>query len=158
MTLFPNLNLQVIKFLSLVFRFAQWLTTGPAHHLGTPAVNVRLAKPNEIDAVVDVVIAAMPEDPAWIYRFPYRREYPDDHRRFNRLLFEALINPTYDDWEVVVVEYPKDDISEAIIVAFAVFNISYINFRKNGASYQPQNRECLLIFAVLIIASQRHLL
>jgi hypothetical protein len=107
----------------------------------TRAWNVREAEPNDIDAIVDVVIASMPDDPSWGYRYPNRAGYPQDHRQYNCLLFKYLCSPKHDDWKVLVAEHPDDDKpTETIVAAFAVWNASYINLRKHGRSYTPQNR------------------
>lgn len=105
-------------------------------------MSTRQATLRDLEAVVDVVLAAMPLDPQWNYRFPYRHTYPKDHRKFTKLLFQFFIDPSYDDWHVMVAEAPSiDDPQVSRIVAFAVWEVSYINKAKHGAGcYRPQNR------------------
>ncbi|SPQ20198.1 40ddd489-e041-4fed-ad20-01afb5df08ca [Thermothielavioides terrestris] len=64
----------------------------------------RLGLPADLEAVTDVIIRTMPLDPQWDYRFPYRRLYPEDHYKYTRMLFEYFLDPSYDDWLVMVVE------------------------------------------------------
>ena len=103
---------------------------------------VRQATPADLNAVVEVVLSTMPQDPQWNYRFPYRDKYPEDHLKYTSMLFEYFIDPSYDDWLVMVVDAP--DIKNpkvSKIVAFSIWDVSYINKAKYGPSYQPQNRE-----------------
>ncbi|KAK3491889.1 hypothetical protein B0T13DRAFT_404157 [Neurospora crassa] len=46
----------------------------------------------------------MPLDPQWDYRFPLRKEFPEDHYKYTRMLFEYFLDPSFDDWTVMVVE------------------------------------------------------
>lgn len=105
-------------------------------------MKIRLAEPTDIDDVLDIVIAARPQEPSWDYRYPYRLEYPEDHRYLNRLAFEFFLKPSHDDWLVTVVECPDND-NPALsrIAAFAVWDVSYVNKRKHGPTYVPPSRE-----------------
>jgi hypothetical protein len=106
-----------------------------------PKSRFRHAEGSDLNYVVDVLLAAMPDDPAWIYRYPYRHEYPKDHRHFSKLLLEFFIDPKNDDWTIMIVESPTaGDSAEWSIRAFAVWDISYINLRKHP-SHAPQDRE-----------------
>jgi hypothetical protein len=111
-------------------------------HTSFETINVRVAQPSDLKDVVNVVLVAMPDDPAWGYRYPYRQEYKEDHLYYTRLLLESLINPSHDDWQVLVLECPSTENStEWKIVAFAVWDVSYVNLRRHGPSYVPQDRE-----------------
>jgi hypothetical protein len=108
-------------------------------------MSTRQAKLNDLDAVVEVVLAAMPLDPQWNYRFPYRDSYPEDHRKFTKRLFRLFIDPAIDDWQVMVAEAPSiEEPHVSKIVAFAVWDISYINKAKHGSDcYQAQSRSLI---------------
>jgi hypothetical protein len=89
---------------------------------------------------VDVVLAAMPLDPQWNWRFPYRDQYPEDNYKYTKMLFEYFLDPEWDDWTVMVIEAPSnEDPNVSKIVAFSVWDISYIKVLKNP-EYEPQNR------------------
>jgi hypothetical protein len=127
-------------------------------------VRVRLAKPADVDKITKVVLQAMPFDPQWDYRFRYRLKFPDDHYKYTRMLYEQFADPANDDWRLLVVELdpeekrqqgfikwipsltkwrpglPATTTERSEIVAFSVWNVSYINKKKYGSSYQPQNR------------------
>ncbi|KAJ4160187.1 hypothetical protein NW754_003312 [Fusarium falciforme] len=83
----------------------------------------------------------MQDDQSWPYRFPHRAQYPEDHCNYNRDLFRRFISPEYNDWSVVVVEV-LDDAREWRIVAFSVWDISYVNKRVHGPGYIPNSLEC----------------
>ncbi|KAL8791916.1 MAG: hypothetical protein Q9195_005492 [Heterodermia aff. obscurata] len=104
------------------------------------ANSIRTATLSDLDNVVDVVRSAMPLDPQWNYRFEHGRQFPEDNVKYTRLLFENFIMPDYDDWHVMVAESPGEEPShQSKIVAFAVWDVSYRNKRKNGRGYVPQN-------------------
>ena len=105
------------------------------------AISIRTATLSDLDNVVDVVRSAMPLDPQWNYRFEHGHQFPEDNVKYTRLLFEHFIRPDYDDWHVMAAESPGDEHSHpSKIVAFAVWDVSYRNKRKNGPDYLPQNR------------------
>ncbi|KAK3688255.1 hypothetical protein B0T22DRAFT_511595 [Podospora appendiculata] len=98
--------------------------------------------PSDVDAVTKVLIKTMPLDPQWNYRFPLRREYPEDHYKYHRMLIEYFLDPSYDDWQVMVIEDsldPTSSASEKSVVAFGVWDVSYINKRKYGPGYKTQD-------------------
>ena len=125
-----------------------------------------------VDDVTKVAIQAMPFDPQWDYRYLYREEFPNDHYKYTKMLYDQFANVENDDWRLVVVELlpGKSHLlgsAEKIIegpegvlqnqnsneyglaatwsergevVAFSVWDVSYINKRKDGLSYRPRNR------------------
>jgi hypothetical protein len=101
----------------------------------------RLGLPTDAGHVTDVILKAMPLDPQWDYRFPYRLEYPEDHYTYTRMLFDYFLDPDYDDWVVMVVEDTLEAGEDTKIVAFGVFNISFRNKRAHGPGYQAQDRK-----------------
>jgi hypothetical protein len=141
----------------LTAALATWLVAVATSSVAMETFRIREAVPADIDAVVNVVIAAMPGDPQWKYRFPYRCKYSDDHRKYTRMLYEYFLKPSYEDWQVMVVEvFPEDDSTNSEqmflgqdattsrggkIVSFSVWNNTYVNRRKLGPSYNPNNRE-----------------
>ncbi|KAJ4300111.1 hypothetical protein N0V88_002780 [Collariella sp. IMI 366227] len=99
----------------------------------------RLGVPTDVEAVTDVIIKTMPLDPQWDYRFPYRREYPEDHYTYTRMLFEYFLDPAYDDWVVMVVEDSLDPGGPTSVVGFGVWDVSYANKRRYGSGYKTQD-------------------
>ncbi|KAL2133371.1 hypothetical protein VTI74DRAFT_2459 [Chaetomium olivicolor] len=99
----------------------------------------RLGVPADVEAVTDVITKTMPLDPQCDYRFPYRREYPEDHYKYTKMLFEYFLDPAYDDWLVMVVQDSLEPGSPTSIVAFGVWDVSYINKRRYGPGYKPQD-------------------
>jgi GNAT superfamily N-acetyltransferase len=96
----------------------------------------RRATCDDLEGLMNVVLSAMPQDPAWDYRFPYRHNYPEDERKYQTLFFKFMIDPSYEDFEVRVLEAPRlDDPSTSMIVAFAVWDVTYINKRRHGPDY-----------------------
>lgn len=108
---------------------------------------MRIAVPSDLDQLVDVVLATMPSDKAWPYRFIRRREFPDDHRKYTKMIWGMFVDPAFDDWVVQVIEDTVD--GKATIVAFSAWNVSYVNKRKHGSGYEPQNRKIILMIVGL---------
>ncbi|KAK4449886.1 hypothetical protein QBC34DRAFT_83963 [Podospora aff. communis PSN243] len=102
-------------------------------------MELRLGLPADVDPITKVILEAMPLDPQWDYRFPYRLRYPEDHYTYTRMLFEYFLDPEYDDWVVVVVEDAFSPSDETRIVAFGVFNVAFRNKRRYGPGYQAQD-------------------
>ena len=97
-------------------------------------IRVREAGLDDVDAVTDVLIAAMPGDQEWWdYRFANRLEYADDHRKYFRVLVEAWLTPPYSqDWTVLVAEVYDEATNAWQAGAYAAWDVSYVNFRKFG--------------------------
>jgi hypothetical protein len=51
----------------------------------------------------------MPFDPQWNYRFPYRLEYPEDHYKYTKMVYEQFLDVANDDWRILVVELRSDE-------------------------------------------------
>lgn len=107
---------------------------------------MRIAVPSDLDQLVDVVLATMPSDKPWPYRFNRREEFPDDHRKYTKMIWGMFVDPAFDDWVVQVIEDTVD--GKPTIVAFSAWNVSYVNKRKHGSGYQPQNRKIILMVVV----------
>ena len=124
--------------------FAGIFNNPPPGNGETATTKIRDATLADLDSVVDVVLSAMPLDPQWNYRFAYREQYLEHHLKYTKLLFQYFIQESYDDWHVMVAESAAgDDITVTKIVAFAVWDVSYVNKRKHGPTYKAQNRSSL---------------
>ncbi|KAH7310736.1 hypothetical protein B0I35DRAFT_412200 [Stachybotrys elegans] len=110
---------------------------------------LQVARPEQVPAIVEVAVRAMPESPQWDYRFPYRDDFPDDHYKYTSMLYQQFADPANRDWLVLaVVVPPRANATDAPqaegqggghIVAFAVYDVSYVNKRLHGDSYEPFN-------------------
>ena len=102
---------------------------------------IRTATPSDIDSVVEIILSAFPRGHQWNYRFPYRAEHPEDHFKYTRILIQCFLDPTWDDFQVMVTEAPSmNDDAVTKIVSVSVWDVSYSNRRKHGQAYIPQNR------------------
>ncbi|KAK4465877.1 hypothetical protein QBC42DRAFT_260594, partial [Cladorrhinum samala] len=77
--------------------------------------------------------------PQWDYRFPYRHQFPEDHYKYTRMLFEYFLDPAFDDWKVMVVEDSLEPSGKVSVVSFGVWDTSYINKRIYGPGYKTQD-------------------
>lgn len=103
-------------------------------------VRVRQAEPFDVDAVTDLLIAAMPADRDWWdYRFARRDQYPEEHRGFFRLLVETLISPEFVDAVVMIAEVYDAAAGSWQIGAYSAWDVAYVSRRKHGSAYQPRS-------------------
>lgn len=110
----------------------------------TTTAMLRPGLPSDVDAITNVIIKTMPLDPQWDYRFPLRKQYPEDHYKYIRMLFEYFLDPSYDDWAVMVVEEVDPagcEKKQLKIASISVWDVSYRNKLKHGPTYIPQDRK-----------------
>lgn len=90
-----------------------------------PALNLilRPATYSDLNAMTELGLAALPDGPTWLYRFPKAKLHPEDHYKFSHLRFsEYLTNVGIGVYAVVVVEASSgDDPSSPKIVAMSMW-------------------------------------
>lgn len=93
-----------------------------------PTVSIRRATVKDLDALVDIALKAMPSDPQWDWRFPYRFEFPDDTRLFTRMKYEDFVRNTDGEWLVMLAECRGLKSRGAPqIIAFAIWQVKNLN-------------------------------
>jgi hypothetical protein len=93
-------------------------------------ISIRRASRHDLDVIVDVIMAAMPMDPQWNWRFPRWREYPDDTRYFTMLKYDEFLRDVK-NWRVMVAEA-----EHATVIAVAVWEIG--NLYRCGSRRRTQ--------------------
>ena len=88
-------------------------------------LTLRPAKYSDLEAMTQIAIAAFPHEPQWIYRYPYRREYPEDHYIYTRTRYlewlSAAVTPAC---SIMVAEMRTDkDPKAAEVVAFSIWRL-----------------------------------
>ena len=103
---------------------------------------LRPASLADVDGMAEIWSTTL--DPSRPWKEQYRDQFPEESLRYKKMVFEHLLDPSYEDWEVMVVEAPSiEDASMLKIVAVAVWNLSYINKGKQGKQYQGKNgKQC----------------
>ena len=99
----------------------------PPLERGSDTISIRRASRLDLDVIVDVIMAAMPMDPQWNWRFPRWREYPDDTRYFTMLKYDEFLQDIK-NWRVMVAE--AEDAThrtKATVIAVAVWEIGNLN-------------------------------
>ena len=81
---------------------------------------VRPAKPNDVDSLATIIYEAMPMDPQWDYRFPWRRTYPEDNYAHTCLMMKSIMEEDGVFTQVVTFPTPclreEDEIPAAVAV------------------------------------------
>ena len=94
---------------------------------------IRPADLADLDAVVEIKRSSAVFDTAWNYCYQYCKQFPEDNLKYTTILFRSFLDPSFDDWHVMVAEAPSlEDPNVMKLVAFAVWEISYKNKRKVG--------------------------
>jgi hypothetical protein len=93
-------------------------------------MTLRQATAKDIDALRDIALAAMPMDPQWDYRFPRRKDYPQDTSYWTRRQYEDYLDSTKPKYctMVIAVDVDGDECNPPTSkpVALAVWDITFM--------------------------------
>ncbi|KAI9672460.1 MAG: hypothetical protein M1817_003226 [Caeruleum heppii] len=97
---------------------------------------LRRATAADVEAITDIAQAAMPDDPQWDYRFPYRDRYPEDNRRWTRQFYQDFFDEPakFATW-VMTVPDAAGQRDPGKPVAFAVWVVE--NLQQGFQTAQP---------------------
>jgi hypothetical protein len=91
---------------------------------------LRRAIESDIEAISNIALESLPQDPQWLYRFPYAFKYPEDHEKFTRKRYtEHFANQERGTVYIIVAELlSNEDSSIMKLIAFAKWQLpgSYI--------------------------------
>lgn len=107
--------------------------------------SIREATRSDLEALVDIAVAAMPMDPQWDYRFPLRRHYAQDTHDFTYLKYQEFMNSPQ-MWRIMVAEADvatTGSLNEKQeIVAFAIWEVSNLGGRTALSIPEQLNQYC----------------
>jgi GNAT superfamily N-acetyltransferase len=109
-------------------------------HLHSPTLSIRRATIEDLDSMVDIALAAMPQDPQWNWRFPYRLQFPEDTRRFTRMKYEEFLRNADGQWLVMLADGREIDSLSPKAVAMAIWNIQNLLAAPRGNA--KSTRKC----------------
>lgn len=92
-------------------------------------ISVRLATIEDADALSEVEILARPADPSWTFRYPYRDQYPEDMKRFNREKYDSFFNQS--SGFVVVLAETRDASGNTVPVGVSIWRIDKTPWYEN---------------------------
>lgn len=97
---------------------------------------LRTASKADLDDTASVAQAAFPVDAEWNYRFPYRKEYPEDNCKWTRNEYEDYLDQP-DKYAVLVVTatVKTDSKVKSKPIAIAVWDISVLTKSTGGVKY-----------------------
>jgi hypothetical protein len=79
------------------------------------------AGPQDLEDLVDVYLTALQDNVAWDHAYPYRNEYPGEHRYQVRVALMHFLSDAQSDFIVMMVEHASYEHPYANrIIAFAV--------------------------------------
>ena len=97
----------------------------------SPVVSIRRASLADLDAMLDIGLAAMPLDPQWNWRFPHRLDFPEDHRKYTQSIYRDFLENKSGNWVVVLAEIAVQDNPGSVSpAAFAVWNLASLGSSK----------------------------
>jgi hypothetical protein len=113
-----------------------------ATNLQPPGISIRRATIDDLDAMVDIALVAMPQDPQWNWRFPYRLQFPEDTRDFTRVKYEEFLRNADGQWLVMLAEREELNGKAAPeAVAMAIWNMKNLTALE-GNSKSQEGAEC----------------
>jgi hypothetical protein len=117
----------------------QFLTT----NVKSGGLSIRRATIDDLDDLVDIALTAMPQDPQWNWRFPYRLQFPEDNRGFTRIRYEEFLRNADGQWLVMLAE-AREFNGEAVpnAIAMAIWNVKNLVASK-GNSKSEETSKCL---------------
>lgn len=71
-------------------------------------LSLRTATIDDLDDVIDLACATFPMDPQWDYRFPHRKEFPEDHWKCTRLAYQNLMETPGNVMNIITIPTKKD--------------------------------------------------
>lgn len=93
----------------------------------TMADTLRDATIADLDDMTEIMCSAMPMDPAWNYRFPRRKEFPEDYWRCAREDMKRILDPgSRSHRSVKVITIPRTDGKGERAVALAVWELPFL--------------------------------
>lgn len=100
-------------------------------------ISIRRASRRDLEVIVDVIMAAMPMDPQWNWRFPRWQEYPQDTKHFTMLKYDEFLQDGK-NWRVMVaeVEDATRRRTKGTVIAVAVWGIG--NLSRCGSRRRTQ--------------------
>jgi len=95
---------------------------------------VRPAQKSDLDTITRIALAAFSAGGAWPYRFPYAKQFPEDHWQFSRHRFAQFLEGAETGaFAVNVVELPShEDPAKRVVVAYSVWKFPG-TFKTNGS-------------------------
>ncbi|KAF1978800.1 hypothetical protein BU23DRAFT_188644 [Bimuria novae-zelandiae CBS 107.79] len=87
----------------------------------TPSIVLRRGTLSDLDSILEIGLNAMPLDPQWDYRFPFRRVFSHDQRDATRKRYQEFLENA-EQWSVSIAEIV--DNHDAIPIAFAIWDIA----------------------------------
>lgn len=78
----------------------------------------------DLDAIVNIAITAFPFDEQWVYRYPYRKDYPEDHQMYTRLYYAEYLKTTFAKQNTIMVAEAPDleDPSRRKVIAMSIWD------------------------------------
>ena len=103
--------------------------------VGADNLTLRTATKADLDGLTRVAQAGFPDDPEWNYRFPHRKEFPEDNWKWTRREYEEYLDQP-EKYAVLVVTLKAaveiDGKVESKLAALAVWDISVLTESTGG--------------------------
>ena len=84
---------------------------------------LRKATIDDLDDLTDIACAAFPMDPQWDYRFPHRKDFPQDHWNHTRMTYKNLLETSGNIVNLITVQTEKDGETVHRSIALAVWDL-----------------------------------
>jgi GNAT superfamily N-acetyltransferase len=88
------------------------------------SITIRPIEATDLDAIVNIAITAFPFDEQWAYRYPYRKEFPEDHQMFTCIYYAEYLNTTFAGQNAIMVAEAPDleNPSKLKVIAMSIWD------------------------------------
>ncbi|KAJ8131417.1 hypothetical protein O1611_g2213 [Lasiodiplodia mahajangana] len=87
-------------------------------------IPIRPVTANDLDAIVDIVIKAFPDDEQFAYRYQYREQYPEDHYKYTKMYYSEYLDTTFAGKNTIMVAEAPDleDPTKTKVIALSIWD------------------------------------
>ena len=91
----------------------------------TLELKLRTATSTDLDNITAVACAAFPDDPQWDYRFPHRKEFPEDNYKCTKELYKSMLDIDDIVINVITTSTKENNETKEKLIALAVWELQY---------------------------------
>ncbi|KAK2606036.1 hypothetical protein QQS21_003554 [Conoideocrella luteorostrata] len=88
------------------------------------SIIIREMKVEDLHAIVDIAKLAFPYDKQFVYKYPYREEYPEEHHKNLTIRYTEYLNSTFAGRNTIMIAEAPDltEPNVAKVVAFSIWS------------------------------------
>jgi GNAT superfamily N-acetyltransferase len=87
-------------------------------------ITIRPAGKDDLDDIVQIVVKAFPHDDQFAYRYPYRKQRPEDHLKYSKMFYAEYLETTFTGQNSIMVAEAPDvnDPTTTKVIAMSIWD------------------------------------